>query len=234
MTIGESLAARMLGVVRSPRRTFEAVAAAPRWAGVLTLTCAVTAATAAAVFETEVGRLALLDQWERTAVAFGQRVDDATYAALAAASDQGAAYALASSLAMGPVLALGVAAAIRAAFGSPGNAGFRHVLAVVAHAGVVLMLRQIVAVVLAYGRETLASPLTLGMLVTTLDEASPLARLFGIVDLFVVWWILVLAIGVSVLYRRPARGIALTLLGLYLLLAAALAAAMALSGDALS
>ena len=42
-----------------------------------------------------------------------------------------------------------------------------------------------------------------------LDEASPVARFLGVVDLFVVWWIVVLAIGMSVLYRRPTRSLAL-------------------------
>ncbi len=229
MPSGASLIARMWGIVRSPRRTFQAVAAAPRWGGVLAATFAVTAATTAVAYETAVGRLALLDQWERTAAAFGPAVDDSTYATLLAASGQGAAYALASAAVIGPILALALAGAIRTLFGSAGHAfGFRHVLAIVAHAGVILMLRQIIAAAFMYGRETLASPLTLGVFFTTLDEASPLARLAGVVDLFVVWWIVVLATGVSVLYQRPARRVALTFLGGYALVAAALAAAMAL------
>ena len=72
-----SLPARVTGVLRAPRATFAALARTPRWAAVMGLTLVVTFLSNAALLETEVGRLALIDQWERTAVAFGQPVDDA-------------------------------------------------------------------------------------------------------------------------------------------------------------
>lgn len=231
----ESLPARMLGVVRSPRRTLAAVAVEPRWAGVLIVTFVVSAAAAALLLETEVGRLALLDQWERAAIALGQPVDDARYAAMQAASEHGVGYAVLSSLATGPLLALVLAAAVRVAVrpGPGAGAAYQPLLAVAAHAGVILMLRQVVAAPVIYGRETLASPFTLALFFTTVDEASPLARLLGVIDLFVVWWIVVLAIGVSAVTHRPARRIAMVCLGIYVLLATALALTVALTGDAL-
>ena len=63
-----------------------------------------------------------------------------------------------------------------------------------------------------------------------LDEASPLARFLGIVDLFVIWWIVVLAIGVSILYQRSTRSVALVFTGAYVVLALLAALAMAISG----
>jgi hypothetical protein len=63
-----------------------------------------------------------------------------------------------------------------------------------------------------------------------LDEASPVARFFGVVDLFVVWWVIVLAIGVSLLYARPLRRTALAFVGAYVGVAALLAIAMVLRG----
>lgn len=222
-----STGARMLGIVRSPRQTFEAVAVAPRWADVLAVTFLATAFASALLLETEVGRLALLDQWERTAIVFGQPVDDTRYAAIKQASEYGAAYALASSFLSGPLLAVGVSAVLSASFR---GATYRQVLAIVAHASVILMLRQLIAAPLVYARETLASPMTLSLFFTMLDEASPLARFLGIIDLFVVWWVIVLAIGVSVLSRRPARVLALMFVGIYVVLAMILAAVMALTG----
>ena len=61
------------------------------------------------------------------------------------------------------------------------------------------------------------------------DEASPLARFFGAVDVFVLWWAVVLAIGVAVLYRRRARVIAVTFVGIYAALALVLAIVMAVT-----
>ena len=61
-----------------------------------------TAATGALVSATEVGQLALVNQWERTALAFGQRVDDARYAELQAWSRRGSAVAAVTAVATGP------------------------------------------------------------------------------------------------------------------------------------
>ena len=232
MRTSNSLSTRMLGVIHAPRATFESLAARPRWGDVLILTFLVTALSSAFLFETETGRLALLDQWERTALAFGQTVGDSEYAALARASDDGAVYAMASAFASGPVVALTLAAILFVLFRRFTGDGvrFQQVFAVVVHAGVILTLRQVIAAPLVYARETLASPATLNLLFATLDETSPLARFFGIVDLFVIWWIVVLAIGMSVLWRKPAHRLALSFMGAYVVLAGILTLAMALTG----
>ena len=228
----EPLPARVLGVLHSPRRTLEAVAAAPRWGGVLALTVLVTFLSNAALFETEVGRLALADQWERTAVAFGQNVDDEAYAAMVDASRNGLAYAAVTALASGPVLVFGVAALLAAIFNGAlgGRATYRQLIAVTAHAGVILAVRQLVAAPVSYARETIASPTTLDVFFSMLDEAAPVARFVGIIDLFVIWWIVALAVGMSVLYGRPARTLAIAFIGAYIALAAVLAIVMAVTG----
>jgi hypothetical protein len=63
-----------------------------------------------------------------------------------------------------------------------------------------------------------------------LDAASPAARLFGMVDLFVLWWAIVLAIGTAVLYRRPTRTVALTYVGMYGAFVVVVAGIMVVSG----
>jgi hypothetical protein len=226
------LAARVAGTLRAPRRTFAALVAAPRWIDVLVLVFVLSFAASALFLQTETGRLALVDQWERTALAFGQPVDDARYASFEAASSNGAGYAALTAFAGGPLLAFGISVLLFAVFSGilKGRAGYVQVLAIAAHAGVILALRQVIAAPVGYARETLASPATLGTFFGMLDEASPLARFLGAIDLFVVWWACVLAIGVSVLYRRRARPLALAFVGAYVLVAAILALIMALSG----
>jgi hypothetical protein len=224
----------MLGVMYAPRATFESLAAAPRWGDVLVLTFLVTALSSALLFETETGRLALLDQWERTALAFGQPVGDSEYLALSRASDNGTLYAIASAFASGPLLAVALSGILftllRWLPGTRDGVRFQQVLAVVAHAGVILALRQVIAAPVVYARETLASPTTLNLFFASLDESSPLARFSGVLDLFVIWWIAVLAIGMSVLCRRPAPRLALSFMGAYLVMAGILTLAMALTG----
>ena len=223
---------RIAGVLRAPRATFAAVARAPRWGDVLVVTFVATFACSAALLSTETGRLALVDQWERTAIAFGQPVDDARYAAFEAASANGILYAAASALVSGPLLVFVIAAILFTIFRRRrgGAVSFQQVLAIVAHAGVILALRQVVAAPLNYARETLASPLTLGLFFRSLDEGSPVARFFGVMDVFVLWWVLALGIGMSVLYGAKARPLVLGFTGAYVALALVLAAAMALSG----
>jgi hypothetical protein len=217
------------------------------------VTFLVTALSSAFLFETETGRLALLDQWERTALAFGQPVGDSEYATLSRASDNGTVYAIASAFASGPMLAVALSGILftffrwlpgtgfvaeRRAFttdasretDSRDGVRFRQVLAVVAHAGVILTLRQVIAAPVVYARETLASPTTLNLFFASLNETSPLARFFGVVDLFVIWWIAVLAIGMSVLCRKPAPRLALSFMGAYVVMAGILTLAMALTG----
>ena len=218
-------------MIRSPRSTFQIVAAAPHWAGVLAVTFLVTASSTTLLLETEVGRLALLDQLEWTTLAIGRHVDDAQYATLEEISEHGGAYALVTSLASGPLLAVALSAVLFAAFriATGGGATPRQVLAVVSHAGVIMALRHVIAAPVAYARETLASPLALSAFVT-IDEASPLARVAAAVDLFLIWWVITLAVGMSVLYRRPARRLVLVFVGLYILLTSVLAIGMAVTG----
>jgi hypothetical protein len=64
------------------------------------------------------------------------------------------------------------------------------------------------------------------VLLPMVDEKSFVGRLFGMADLFIIWWLIVLAIGLAVLYRRRTQPIAITLLGVYAVIALVFAAIM--------
>ena len=226
-----TLFARMYGVIRRPRAAFTAIIQAPSWAPALVATTSITFLCSIGFLATAVGQQALVDQWERTAVAFGQPVDDAGYARMeerAASSGAGILYSAATALAYGPVLVFGVSALLFLLL-KPRHS-YSHVLAVVAYAGVILALRQLIATPVDYVRESIASPTTLIQFFSMFDEASPVARFLGVIDLFVVWWLVVLAIGASVLYERPTRRLALAFAGAYVVLALIAALVMAVSG----
>ena len=225
------LLARLKGIVIRPRSTFAAVATRPRAAGMLALLTLVSFGATAAFLATDAGEVALVDQWERTALAFGQTVDDTRYAEMQRLSGYGVPYAAASAIARGPVFAVAMAAALYGVSSARGRrATFAQTLAVVSHAGVILALRDVVAAPLNYVRESLASPVTFVSFAGMLDEGSALARLLALIDVFVLWWIIVLAVGVAVLYRTRARVMAVTLFGLYLGVALLLAGTMAVLG----
>jgi hypothetical protein len=222
------LSARVVGIIRRPRVTLQEVSSQPRWASLLLVLTLVTAAAGGLVFSTEIGQLALVDQWERTALAFGQPVDDTRYAGLQTWSRLGPLVAAGNAVLTGP----GVAALVSLlAFWwlrrSAPQVTLRQVVAVVVHAGVILALGRVVAAPLVYARETTASVTTIGAWFSGLDEASPLARLLGAIDLFTVWWAVVLGIGIAVLSGRRARSCAAWLVTVYIGIACVLAAVMA-------
>ena len=103
-----------------------------------------TAASQAMLLGTEVGQTALVDQWERTALAFGQDVDDARYAQFQALSRNGPVYGVATALIDGPVLTVAVATLIFMVFRGKANraVSYSQVLSVLAHASVILAIRQ--------------------------------------------------------------------------------------------
>lgn len=200
----------------------------------LALALLAAVSSTALVLETEIGELALLDQLERTASAFGEPLDEVQYSMLQDISAHGTAYAIVTSAVAGPLLAVGVSAALAGILRPPPGhtVTYRQVLAIASHAGVILALRQVLSAPLTYARETLASPLTLSMVLPLLDQGSALARFAGMIDLFVIWWIVVLAIGSSVLYHQPSARLAMMFAGIYVLLAALVALAVAAAGGA--
>jgi hypothetical protein len=196
---------------------------------------AVTAASQALLYQTEVGQVALVDQWERTALAFGQDVDDARYAELQALSRSGPLYGVATALASGPVLTAALALVIFLTFRPHRDrtVSFSQVLAVTAHAGVILAFRQLVSVPVSFAREATGGATSLGLWFPALDAASFAGRFVGALDVFVIWWVVLLATGVGILYGRQRRTLAAAFLGVYAGLALLLAVTMtALGGTA--
>jgi hypothetical protein len=65
-----------------------------------------------------------------------------------------------------------------------------------------------------------------------LPEKSFLASLLGAIDVFLIWWIVVLAMGLAVLYRRRTQPIAISLLAVYAVIAIVIAVVKSRAGGA--
>jgi hypothetical protein len=231
--VARSLPARIVGVLFSPRAADAGIAAYPRWLGVLVAVVAALAGGTLLFLSTAVGREAWLDAAVLQQESFGRTVSDAQYRRLEQAAPDAAPLIAAAEIVALPiasaVIAGGVLAVFNAGFG--GDAGFRQVFAIVAHSEVILALSQLLNLPLAYARQTMTSAATLGAFAAFLDQSSFAARFLGVVDLFIVWWIVSLAIGLGVLYRRRTAPIAATLIVIYLALGGTIAAVKtALSG----
>lgn len=223
---------RIVGIIRRPRATFMAVIAAPRWVPLLVGLYLVNVAVNGFLLTTDIGQQALVDQWERTALAFGQPVDAARYARFQELSEQGIWYAALTQLVRGPVASLALATVLFLAFGRHRHEApaFRQVLAVVVYSTAILTVREVVAAPINYFREAVSSPTTLVQLFPVTNAASPVARLLGLIDLFLLWWLAVLASGLSALYGRRTARVATMLFGVYFGAVVILAASMVIAG----
>jgi hypothetical protein len=226
------LLSRILGIVFAPGETFEDVVRAPRWLGVLAFVTIVGVLTIGGFLTTEVGQQAWLDQQEDQAVSWGREMTDEQFAGLEKFAPYVGYFTMGAMLVFIPVVTLIFAGILFAVFNGAlgGRARFKELFAVCAHAGVISALNWIFVMPLNYLRESLSSPTNLSVLAPMLEQGSFLASLLGTVDLFIVWWVVVLGIGLAVLYRRSAKPVIVSLLAVYAVIALCIAAARSLMG----
>ncbi len=225
-TPAPGLLTRVVGVIFSPRATFERMLPHPKVIGVLLLTGLAIGLAKGLPQLTASGRQAALDaQVQQTERFTGRPVTDDAYARM----QRFAPIAAYSTIVVTPIglavftlLLSGVYFVVfNAVLG--GTGGFKQVLSVAAHASVISALGAILAAPVQYlqGTMTPTGPFTLGVLLPMLDDSSFVARLLAFVDVFAIWGTIVTAIGLSVLYRRKTGNIAIGLFALLVLFAAA-------------
>ncbi len=78
---GDNVISRLIGVIFSPRATFERIVARPRWFGALGIIVGVIAIGQFALLSTESGQQAMIDQQVRRTEQWGGTVTDEQYAA---------------------------------------------------------------------------------------------------------------------------------------------------------
>ena len=219
------LFARVFGILVSPRETFERVVADPRWIGVLALSVGGVAVLSGTLMGTDFAQRALLDQQVSSMEAFGVTVTEEVYAEM----EQGGRFAAYSTMGFTligmPVICVLLAGMLYGTgYGLLGaGASFGQVFAVVTHAGVVFLAQQLLVVPLNYAREAITVPTTLGAFAPMLDEGTFVLNLLSAVDLFHVWWIMILSIGLAVAWKRRTSPVATTLYGIYAAIALVIA-----------
>lgn len=211
------LAARVIGVLTSPRATYADVAAHPRWPGVLVVVLIATIVPTAWLLSTDVGQRATIDQQLQTLEAFGRTISDAQYQQMERMAPYSVYFAAVSRIIFLPLVALAIAGITIAIFnGALGaDASFRQVFAVVSFSSVVTGLRALFSTPLNYALESLSSPTNLAAVLPVFESNTFGDRLLGSIDLFLLWWIVNLAIGLGVLYKRRTAPIAAAMFIVY-------------------
>lgn len=224
-----SLGARFVGVLTSPRQTMAAVVAHPRWLLMALIVVVLTGGAQLWFQSTEVGKQVTLDASIRQIESLGITVSDQMYEqtreGIMNPSPARLAISAAAMLVFPPIIWAILAGVAYLVFGvfTGGMATFKQVYAVVVHSTVVGAVGALFTTPLNYVRQA-SSATNLAVFLPFLTEGSFLARLAGMVDLFIVWSLTVLSIGIAVAYRKKTGGVALIVFGIYALIAVAIAA----------
>jgi Yip1 domain len=221
----QNLVARFIGVLTAPRATFAGVAASPKWLGMLAVTTIIIALFTALPMTTDAGRQAAIDQQVQQMQSFGMTVSDQMYEALEKGSGRMPYTTGISVLVVSPIFVVIIAGILFAIFNAAlgGEASFKQVFSVIVHAGAISALSSAFSGGINYFRGAMGSVANLGALLPMLPETSFAGRLLGTIDVFLIWWIVVLAIGLGVLYRRRTQPIAISLLAVYAVIAVVVA-----------
>jgi hypothetical protein len=230
----KNLLARFIGVIVSPKDTFASVVAYPKWFGMLALTTMIIAVFTALPLTTEAGQQAAIDQQVTQMQSFGFTVSDQMYEQLEKGRGRMPYTTAISVIVVSPIIALIVSGLLFAVFNAAmgGEASFKQVLAAVTHAAAISALSSAFSGSINYFRGSMTSVANLGAALPMLSETSFAGRLVGMVDIFLIWYIIALAMGLAVLYRRRTQPIAISLLTVYALIAVVIALVKSRGGGA--
>jgi hypothetical protein len=221
------LLARIIGVIFSPKETFAAVAARPKWFGAIAVAVVVMGSAQFALLSTDVGKDLALEQNVTFMEAIGQTISDEQYANLERQMEYARYTGPLGTMIFTPLIMLLSAGLMHVMFGlvGGGNGTFKHVYAISAHAAIISALQLVFTtiVTLAAGR---AAGANLAVFTPTLEDTTFAYKFLSYIDLFYVWSTFITAVGLGVLYKRRTGPYAMVLFGIYFVVAAIIAYAM--------
>jgi hypothetical protein len=219
------LFARLIGVLFSPKETFAAIVARPRWLAVMIVTLVMSSAAYYVILSSQDMQDAIVDQQVRAMESRGNVVSDQQIANIERFIGYLPVGYAVGIFVLGPLFGAAIAGIVTGIFTTlmGGNGTFKQVFAVMNHAGFIPAISALfIAGMLAVGAKPIgARPpgANLGVFLPMLEETSFLAVLLRSIDMFLLWWMVVLAIGLGVLYKRRTGPIATTFIGLYIVIA---------------
>ena len=215
----KSLVARFIGIITSPRETYEAVVAHPKWFGMLAVVAIGMGLLFGGFLFTKTGQ----DAWLEAAInsPFSRGVNEQQIQGMQRIAPFVGYVAVVQFLIVLPLASVIIAGILYAVFNVAmgGTATFKQVFAVVVHGGPIGILSALFTVPMNYSRGTMSSATNLGVFVPMLSEQSFVAHFLGVIDIFIVWQLIVVSIGLAVLYRRRTQPIATALLVVYAIIA---------------
>ena len=214
------LLSRVMGVIFSPRETFAAVVARPKWFGAIAIAVLISGAAQFALLSTDLGQDLALEQQVGAAEAFGITISDEAYANMEEGMENARYTGPIATIFFTPIILLMSSGILHVMFGlvGGGSGSFKQVYAINSHASIISSLQLVFTtiVTLAAGR---AAGANLSVFVPTLEDTSFVYKFLSYIDLFYVWSTFITAVGLGVLYKRRTGPIALVLFGIYFVIA---------------
>jgi hypothetical protein len=224
---------RIAGMVSRPRATMAELVAQPAWLATWLVVLTSWALCGGWLLSTDIGQQALIDENVRVSESLGRTITDAEYAALLAQPPWWTYFTSGGRLLLTPIVTLLTTLAVWVVGRRDGgSANWQQALSITVHASVVLLLGQLITTPLHYVRESLTSPLNLAAVLPAMNEGTLPTRFFGSLDFFVMWWCVLLAIGIAALTRRRVARYAVVLGLVYAGFAAVITATVAVMGGA--
>jgi hypothetical protein len=224
------LFSRAIGIITSPTAMYAHVVRSPKVAGMMFLVAALQALAIGVPQFTERGKAAALEMQVQMVENFGGTVTDEAYQQMeqrSRSSNLGAYLAIVTQFAGVPFGALVMTVLLWAVFNTVmgGTATFKQVMAVLVHSQIISALGTVFSAPIMYARGVMSagSVANLGAAFPMLDESSFAAKTLGGVDLFLIWWVIVLSIGLATLFKRKTASIATGLFVVYGLIVIAVA-----------
>lgn len=217
-----SLWARAVGMITSPKATFQRIVHDPRPFGILFVVAIVMGVGSAVPQFTEAGRQVIVDA---QLAAIAKNSQDGTVPPQAAQGIQTfsrfmPAVTIVSMLIFLPIVTLFFSALYWALFNVVlgGTASFKQVLSTLSHSQVIQALGVLAAIplMLMNPSASMAGPFNLGALMPMLEEGSRMAKFLQNLSVFGIWAVFVNAVGLAVLYKKKTAGIFITLLVVFL------------------
>jgi hypothetical protein len=222
------LISRAIGIITAPTATYAHVVRKPKVAGMLFLASLIIGLAQGLPQLTERGRAAALELQVQQMERFGVTVTDEVYQRMEqqSRSSISAISTIVGTIVFMPFVVVIITLLLWVVFNVllGGTTTFKHVMAVVAHAQVIPAVGVLFAAPIMYARGVMTNGVAnVAALLPMLDETSFLAKFLGMVDLFTIWWVVVLSIGLATLYKKQVSSIATGLFVFYGIIALVIA-----------
>ncbi|HEV8335209.1 MAG TPA: Yip1 family protein [Candidatus Polarisedimenticolia bacterium] len=210
-----SFPARAVGIFTAPSRVFEEMKRRPAWLAPLLVVTLLLAGLYGVLFVTPEGATALRQQMQEANEKAGRQIPPETVDKQVAVTRY---FWPASIVVFTPVATLLLAGLVYLIFsiGLGGEGTFKQTFAAYCHVGLIGLIGGLVTVAVIYLKQSVRASTTLTAFLPFLDEASFAYKFFRCIDVFVLWQLGVLSIGMGILNNLSTKKSATVLFSLYL------------------